>query len=122
MRLAVRLVVGMTLLAVALIGSSWGLKGNSLGDWVDAAIYLAMGYFFASQVILAFERGGHARSSPGGRSGYADFRRTKRSTCCRNSVPGQAPARISQSSLQLSRPGSQIPRRITENGRGLTAS
>jgi hypothetical protein len=56
MRVAVRLVVGMTLLAVALIGSSWGLKGNPLGDWVDAAIYLAMGCFFVSQVILVFPR------------------------------------------------------------------
>jgi hypothetical protein len=46
----------MTLLAGALIGSSWGLKGNPLGDWVDAAMYLAMGCFFASEVILAIPR------------------------------------------------------------------
>ena len=54
MRIAIRLVIGMALFAAALIGSSWGLKGNPAGEWVDAAIYLAMGCFFTSQVILAF--------------------------------------------------------------------
>jgi hypothetical protein len=53
-RLAIRLVVGMTLFAAALIGSSWGLKGNPAGDWVDAALYVALGCFFGGQVVLAW--------------------------------------------------------------------
>jgi hypothetical protein len=56
MHIAIRLVVGMTLFAAALIGSSWGLKGNPAGDWVDVTIYLAMMCFFGSQIILAFPR------------------------------------------------------------------
>jgi hypothetical protein len=65
MRIAIRLVLGMTLLAAALIGSSWGLKGNPVGDWVDAAIYVAMGCFFTSQVILAFpQRFGQSPQTP----------------------------------------------------------
>jgi len=56
MRVAIRLIVGMTLFAIALVGSSWGLKGNPIGDWVDVTIYVAMACFFASQIILAFPR------------------------------------------------------------------
>ena len=56
MRVATRMIVGATLLAVALIASSWLLKGNPAGDWVDAALYIALGSFFASQIVLAFRR------------------------------------------------------------------
>jgi hypothetical protein len=55
-RFATRLVVGMSVLALALIGSSWALKGHPAGEWVDAALYLAMGGFFVSQVTLALPR------------------------------------------------------------------
>jgi hypothetical protein len=54
MRVAVRMVLGMSVFAAALIGSSWALKGSPAGPWVDAGLYLATGCFFASQVILAF--------------------------------------------------------------------
>ena len=33
------------LFAVLLIGSSYFLKGKSIGDWVDAAIYITAFYF-----------------------------------------------------------------------------
>jgi hypothetical protein len=55
-RFATRLVVGMSVLALALLGSSWALKGHPAGEWVDAALYLAMGSFFASQVSFALLR------------------------------------------------------------------
>jgi hypothetical protein len=48
-----RVIVGTTLICAALIGSSWGLKGHPAGDWVDAAIYIAMGCFFWSLVAPA---------------------------------------------------------------------
>ena len=48
MRDAVRLLVGMTVFAAALITSSWALRGNPIGEWVDAGLYLATGCFFAS--------------------------------------------------------------------------
>ena len=54
MSLASRMIIGMSAFAVALIASSWLLKGNPIGDWADAGIYLATGCFFASQVIRAF--------------------------------------------------------------------
>jgi hypothetical protein len=54
MRIALRMIVGMSLCAAALIASSWFLKGNPAGEWVDAGLYLVTGCFFASQVILAF--------------------------------------------------------------------
>ncbi len=61
MRIASRLVAGMSLLAAALIGSSWQLKGHPGGEWVDAPLYLTMGGFFASQVTLALpQRSGGA--------------------------------------------------------------
>jgi hypothetical protein len=61
MRAALRLVGGMSLLAVALIGSSWALKGDPAGEWVDAALYLAMGGFFISQVTFSLpQRSGGA--------------------------------------------------------------
>jgi hypothetical protein len=53
------LVVGMTPFAAALIGSSWGLKASPAGEWVDAALYLAMGCFFGSQVVLALPQLSH---------------------------------------------------------------
>jgi hypothetical protein len=54
MRVALRMIAGMSLCAAALIASSWLLKGNPAGEWVDAGLYLVTGCFFASQVILAF--------------------------------------------------------------------
>jgi len=55
-RIAMHLVVGMSVLSAALIGSSWALKGRPAGEWVDATLYLAMGGFFASRVSLALPR------------------------------------------------------------------
>jgi hypothetical protein len=55
MRVAVGMVVGMSVCAAALIGSSWALNGSPAGPWVDAGLYLATGCFFASQFILAFQ-------------------------------------------------------------------
>ena len=52
MRVAVRMVVRMSVCAAALIGSSWALNGSPAGPWVDAGLYLATGCFFASQLIL----------------------------------------------------------------------
>ncbi len=54
MRVAVQMIVGMSVCAVALMMSSWALKDNSAGPWVDAGLYLATGCFFATQIILAF--------------------------------------------------------------------
>ena len=48
MRDSVRMIIGMSVFAAALITSSWMLKGSPIGDWVDAGLYLATGCFFAS--------------------------------------------------------------------------
>ena len=37
-----------TVWAVMLILSSWLLRGNSAGDWVDAVLYLVAGVWLAS--------------------------------------------------------------------------
>lgn len=69
MRLGLRMIAGMALFAMALIASSWLLKGNPAGDWVDAAIYIVMGAFFASQVVLTLPniRGGKTTESTASR-------------------------------------------------------
>lgn len=54
MQIVVRMLVGSTTFALALIGSSWLLKGNPAGDWVDAVLYIALGCFFVSQTASAF--------------------------------------------------------------------
>ena len=56
MRFAIRMILGATLLAAALVASSWFLRGNPIGDWVDAALYVALGGFFASQVVHAWSK------------------------------------------------------------------
>ena len=38
MRVAIRMIVGAVLFAVAMLLSSWLLKGERAGDWVDAAL------------------------------------------------------------------------------------
>jgi len=48
MRDAVRMILGMSVFAAALITSSWALRGNPIGEWVDAGLYLGTGCFFAS--------------------------------------------------------------------------
>ncbi len=48
MRDSVRMIIGMSVFAAALITSSWMFKGSPIGDWVDAGLYLATGCFFAS--------------------------------------------------------------------------
>lgn len=53
MKIAVRMVVGATLFAVALLSSSWLLKGHPAGDWVDTALYLGLGCFLAAQTVIA---------------------------------------------------------------------
>lgn len=52
MRFAVRMIIGATLLAAAMVASSWFMRGDPVGDWGDAALYIALGGFFASQIVL----------------------------------------------------------------------
>lgn len=58
MRVAKWMLFGMTLCAMALIGSSWLFKGNLVGELVDAVLYLYLATvsFFASQVLLALSQ------------------------------------------------------------------
>lgn len=46
-----QMIAGGSCFAAALIGSSWLLRGSALGDWVDAALYIAMGSFFAYHIL-----------------------------------------------------------------------
>jgi hypothetical protein len=53
MKVALRMVVCATFFAVALIASSWFLKGNAAGEWVDAALYIGLACFLLSQTFFA---------------------------------------------------------------------
>lgn len=53
MKIAVQMVVGATLFAIALIASSWLLKGHAAGDWVDMALYIGFGCFLTAMTVLA---------------------------------------------------------------------
>jgi hypothetical protein len=52
MRATLRFLIGSTLFALALIASSWLLRGNPIGDWVDAGIYLAYIVFFTAHLTI----------------------------------------------------------------------
>jgi hypothetical protein len=45
-----RMILAAILFAIALIASSYFLRGQSIGDWVDAAIYIALGGWFTFEV------------------------------------------------------------------------
>ena len=51
MQIAKRTTIGAILFAIALVGSSWLLRSNPLGDWVNAAIYISLGCFFTYQIV-----------------------------------------------------------------------
>jgi uncharacterized membrane protein len=53
MRYAVRIIVGAVLFGLALLASSYFLKGNAAGDWVDAALYVGLAAFLLSQAFFA---------------------------------------------------------------------
>ena len=45
MKISFKPILGALLFAILLITSSYFLKGNPIGDWVDAGIYMMGGYF-----------------------------------------------------------------------------
>ena len=53
MKTALRMMLGAIFFAVALLTSSWLLKGNPAGDWVEAFLYIGFACFLLSQVIFA---------------------------------------------------------------------
>jgi hypothetical protein len=52
MRYAIKLCGGATIFAILLIGTGYVLRGSPAKEWVHAAIYLAMGMFYAYGIFV----------------------------------------------------------------------
>ena len=62
MHVAIRMIVGAVFFAVALLLSSWLLKGQRAGDWVDAALYIGLAGVLLSQVYFALPGSQNSRT------------------------------------------------------------
>ena len=59
----IRMIVGAVLFAVALLASSWFLKGNPAGNWVDVALYIGFAAFMLSYIVFSIQQSKHISQS-----------------------------------------------------------
>jgi hypothetical protein len=56
MKIALPMIVGAVIFAIALLLSSSLLKDHPAGDWIDAALYIGLACFLLSQVFFAVQK------------------------------------------------------------------